>query len=189
MKAEAIDGDGERLWHTVSGAGGSLWGQAKVEQGLQGLCFKAEQGGSWTNCVCPQEIRDAGGLPGSGGGPCGPARRQDAGATQQRPPHSEAVQPQPAQGGEAWLLSRTSSQLCKLSCFFLSHFPLLLPHASLFHSRSFSLFPLTPALPLHGLGPLALKMQQPFHPLGARGFSTVWTGSVHRNATALWGTI
>lgn len=119
------------MTHTVSGAGGGLWDQANVEQGLQGLCFQADQGGSWTNCVCPQEIRDAGGLPGFGGRPCGPARWQDTGATQQRPPNSEAVQPQPAQGGEAWLHSRTSSQLCKLS-YFSCHIFLYFCHMLLF---------------------------------------------------------
>lgn len=142
---------------------------------MQGLCFQAEQGGSWTNCVCPQEIRDAGGLPGSGAGPCGQARWQDPSATQQRSPNSEAVQPQPAQGGEAWLHSRTSSQLSKLSCFFPAAFSST--SATCFSlSFPFSLFPVIPALPLPWT-PLALKLQQPFHPLGARGFPAVWTVS------------
>lgn len=76
--------------------GAPSWGCVGLEPG---------SGSSQTGCVCPQEIGDAGGFPGPGGGPRGAAGREDPGATQQRPARSEAVQPQPAQGGESWLLA------------------------------------------------------------------------------------
>lgn len=67
---------------------------------------------------------------------------------------------------------------------FPCHIFLYFCHMLLFHS------PAPPSLysqpsPCHGPGLSALKRQQPLHPLGAGGFSSIQAGSAHGNATAV----
>lgn len=177
-------GQGRYYGAQGAGAGGGLWDQALQEQGPCGLCLQAEPGSSWTDCVCPQEIRDPGGFPGPGGRPCGPARWQDPSATQQRPPSSEAVQPQPAQGGEACLRDGTPSQIPELDCLSLPHFPFI-------SAACFSLPFLCPTSlyfqpsPCYRPGLCSALLA----PLGARGFFSVRAGSMHGDAIAVWGII